>query len=181
MPPAVERGGAREDRDAGGGVAFAQVDLAMHWGVCSRRFHAGSLTGGLGASAQAGAVRLGVLQGVVAIGLEPGADCVSGGAGGSSGCERDLALRVDQGGSRQRRHTVPVLAAAEDAAQGEEWHRQGRSRSDPGGVDIGLRPKVVEAKSRIGDSEVDLIISNGHHGAVLSVQTRPSMARRPPL
>ena len=44
----------------------------------------------------------------------------------------------------------------------------------PGRVDIGLRPEVVDAKSRIGDLEVDLIIGKGHHGAVLTVVDRKS-------
>lgn len=44
----------------------------------------------------------------------------------------------------------------------------------PGRVDISLRPKVVDAKSRFGDLEVDLIIGKGHHGAVLTVVDRKS-------
>ena len=41
-------------------------------------------------------------------------------------------------------------------------------------MDISLRPKVVDAKSRIGDLEVDLIIGKGHHGAALTVVDRKS-------
>ena len=44
----------------------------------------------------------------------------------------------------------------------------------PGRVDISLRPRVVDAKSRIGDLEVDLIIGKGHHGAVVTVVDRKS-------
>ena len=44
----------------------------------------------------------------------------------------------------------------------------------PGRVDISLRPKVVDEKSRIGDLEVDLIIGKGHRGAVLTVVDRKS-------
>ena len=44
----------------------------------------------------------------------------------------------------------------------------------PGRVDIGLRPKVVDAKSRIGDLGVDLIIGRWHHGLVLTVVDRKS-------
>ena len=48
------------------------------------------------------------------------------------------------------------------------------ARLIPGRVDIGLRPKVVDAKSRIGDLQVDPIIGKGHHGAVLTVVDRKS-------
>ena len=44
----------------------------------------------------------------------------------------------------------------------------------PGRPDIGLRPPVVDEKSRCGDLEVDLIVSKGHHGAVLTVVDRKS-------
>lgn len=44
----------------------------------------------------------------------------------------------------------------------------------PRRVDIGMRPTVVEAKSRIGDLEVDLIIGKGHHGVVLTAADRKS-------
>ena len=44
----------------------------------------------------------------------------------------------------------------------------------PRRVDIGMRPTVVEAKSRIGDLEMDLIIGKRHHGVVLTVVERKS-------
>lgn len=37
-----------------------------------------------------------------------------------------------------------------------------------------MRPAMVEAKSRIGDLEVDLIVGKGHHGVVLTVVDRKS-------
>ena len=59
--------------------------------------------------------------------------------------------------------------------------RQGKRRKAkaaagliPGCTDIGLRPPVVDEKSRCGDLEVNLIISKGHHGAVLTVVARKS-------
>lgn len=44
----------------------------------------------------------------------------------------------------------------------------------PRRVDIGMRPAMVEAKSRIGDLELNLIIGKGHHGVVLTVVDRKS-------
>ena len=44
----------------------------------------------------------------------------------------------------------------------------------PGCTDIGLRPPMVDEKSRCGSLEVDLIIGKGHHGAVLTVADRKS-------
>ena len=44
----------------------------------------------------------------------------------------------------------------------------------PGHVDIGLRPVAADAKSRIGDLEVDLIIDKGHPVAMLTVVGRKS-------
>ncbi len=41
-----------------------------------------------------------------------------------------------------------------------------------------MRPAMVEAKSRIGDLEVDLIIGKGHHGVVLMVVERKSKYAR---
>ena len=41
-------------------------------------------------------------------------------------------------------------------------------------TDIGLRPPLVDEKSRCGDLEVDPIIGKGHHGAVLTVVDRKS-------
>lgn len=40
----------------------------------------------------------------------------------------------------------------------------GEAELIPRRLDIGLRPKVVNEKSRIGDLEVDLIVGMGHHG-----------------
>ena len=37
-----------------------------------------------------------------------------------------------------------------------------------------MRPAMVEAKSRIGDLEMDLIIGKRHHGVVLTVVERKS-------
>lgn len=64
------------------------------------------------AFAQTGDDRLGALQGVLAVGLEPEADRGSGEAGGLSGGERDLALRLGPGAAHQRRLDVPANSAA---------------------------------------------------------------------
>lgn len=64
------------------------------------------------AFAQTGDDRLGVLQGVLAAGLEPEADRGAREAGGLSGGERDLALRVGPGAARQRRLDVPANSPA---------------------------------------------------------------------
>jgi transposase, IS30 family len=42
----------------------------------------------------------------------------------------------------------------------------------PGRVDIDLRPAIVEAKERIGDLEIDLVIGKDHNGALLTVNDR---------
>ena len=77
-----------------------------------------------------------------------------------------MDLQVAEGGACQRRAVVP--AAARQAAQGQSEGRGGRGGLIPRRTDIGLRPPVVDEKSRCGDLEVDLIIGKGHHGAVLS-------------
>ncbi len=42
----------------------------------------------------------------------------------------------------------------------------------PGRVDIDLRPAIVEAKERVGDLEIDLVIGMDHEGALLTVNDR---------
>jgi transposase, IS30 family len=42
----------------------------------------------------------------------------------------------------------------------------------PGRVDIDLRPAIVEAKERLGDLEIDLVIGKDHDGALLTVNDR---------
>jgi IS30 family transposase len=42
----------------------------------------------------------------------------------------------------------------------------------PGRVDIDQRPAIVEAKDRIGDLEIDLVIGKDHDGALLTVNDR---------
>jgi transposase, IS30 family len=42
----------------------------------------------------------------------------------------------------------------------------------PGRVDIDLRPAIVDAKERIGDLEIDLVIGKDHDGALLTVNDR---------
>jgi transposase, IS30 family len=44
----------------------------------------------------------------------------------------------------------------------------------PGRVDIDLRPEIVEAKERLGDVEIDLVIGKDHDGALLTVNDRAS-------
>ena len=70
-------------------------------------------------AAAAAAGGLGAVRGAAEGRLEPGADRGTGEAGRRCGGERDMALRVDPGGSRERRQAVPAPAAARQAAQGE--------------------------------------------------------------
>jgi transposase, IS30 family len=42
----------------------------------------------------------------------------------------------------------------------------------PGRIDIDQRPAIVEAKERIGDLEIDLVIGKDHDGALLTVNDR---------
>ena len=44
----------------------------------------------------------------------------------------------------------------------------------PNRVDIDQRPDVVDSRSRIGDWEVDLVISKGHKGGVATLAERKS-------
>ena len=86
--------------------------------------------GDLRASAQAAAERLGTVQGALGGRLELEADRRAGGTGRVRGGERDVALRVDPGGSGERWDAVS--AAARQAARGQEGCRRGGRRADPG-------------------------------------------------
>lgn len=48
----------------------------------------------------------------------------------------------------------------------------------PRRVDIGLRPKIVELKERVGDWEVDTIVGKGHNGAIVTMVDRASKLTR---
>ena len=54
------------------------------------------------------------------------------------------------------------------------YKRKGRSGrgSIPNRVDIALRPKIVERKTRLGDWEADTIIGKAHKGAIVSLVDR---------
>ena len=51
-------------------------------------------------------------------------------------------------------------------------HSKGKRGMIVGRVDIDQRPKVVDAKDRIGDLEIDLIIGKGHQQALLTINDR---------
>jgi IS30 family transposase len=51
-------------------------------------------------------------------------------------------------------------------------HLKGKRGMIVGRVDIDQRPEIVEAKDRIGDLEIDLIIGKGHQQALLTINDR---------
>lgn len=72
-----------------------------------------------------------------------------------------MALQVGLKGSCRQRPVVPEPAAGQ-APQGEEGCRRGWHGADPGVR--GHQSAVLDAKSRIADLKVYLMIGNEHHG-----------------
>lgn len=62
--------------------------------------------------------------------------------------------------------------------QGKRYRKRGVSKDKRGQIvdriDIDLRPKIVEEKTRIGDLEIDLVIGKDHKKAILTVNDRAS-------
>lgn len=60
--------------------------------------------------------------------------------------------------------------------QGKKYRKRGQAKDRRGQiidrVDISKRPSIVEAKTRIGDLEMDLIIGKDHNGALLTINDR---------
>jgi len=60
--------------------------------------------------------------------------------------------------------------------KGRRYAKRGSSKGKRGQiigrVDIGQRPAVVEEKQRVGDLEMDLVIGQGHSGALLTISDR---------
>lgn len=60
--------------------------------------------------------------------------------------------------------------------KGKKYKKRGSLRDNrgliTGRVDIDKRPSVVEAKERIGDMEIDLVIGQNHKGALLTINDR---------
>nr|WP_228412673.1 IS30 family transposase [Chryseobacterium sp. SC28] len=62
--------------------------------------------------------------------------------------------------------------------QGRRYRKRGAAKDKRGlivgRIDIDKRPKIVEARSRFGDLEVDLIIGKNHKSAILTINDRAS-------
>ena len=62
--------------------------------------------------------------------------------------------------------------------KGRKYRKRGSVKDSRGiiknRVDISLRPKIVEEKTRIGDFEIDTIIGRNHKGAMLTINDRVS-------
>ena len=60
--------------------------------------------------------------------------------------------------------------------KGKRYRKRGELKGSRGiirdRVDIDLRPKDVEAKERIGDLEIDLVVGKDHKGALLTINDR---------
>lgn len=60
--------------------------------------------------------------------------------------------------------------------KGKRYQKRGHSKGKRGiivdRVDIDQRPEIVEAKERLGDLEIDLIIGKGHRQALLTINDR---------
>jgi transposase, IS30 family len=60
--------------------------------------------------------------------------------------------------------------------KGKKYAKRGALKGSrgqiPGRIDIDQRPAIVEAKDRIGDLEIDLVIGKDHDGALLTVNDR---------
>ena len=60
--------------------------------------------------------------------------------------------------------------------KGKRYRKRGGLKGSRGiikdRVDIELRPKVVQAKERIGDLEIDLVVGKDHKGALLTINDR---------
>jgi transposase, IS30 family len=60
--------------------------------------------------------------------------------------------------------------------KGKKYSKRGALKGTrgqiPGRVDIDLRPVIVEAKERLGDFEIDLVIGKDHDGALLTANDR---------
>lgn len=61
---------------------------------------------------------------------------------------------------------------------GKKYNRRGSGKAGrgciPNRVDISQRPKIVKAKSGLGDWELDTIIGRNHKGAIVSMVDRAS-------
>lgn len=60
--------------------------------------------------------------------------------------------------------------------QGKRYRKRGNEKDRrgiiPNRVDIDMRPKIVEEKSRVGDFEIDTIIGKNHRGALVTINDR---------
>lgn len=60
----------------------------------------------------------------------------------------------------------------------KRYRKRGAAKDRRGKItnrqDIDLRPHIVEERKRLGDIEVDLVIGNGHQGALLTINDRVS-------
>ena len=60
--------------------------------------------------------------------------------------------------------------------QGKRYRKRGAAKDNRGKIrnrqDIDGRPKIVEARERLGDLEVDLMIGSGHQGVLLTINDR---------
>jgi IS30 family transposase len=60
--------------------------------------------------------------------------------------------------------------------QGKRYRKRGSSKDKRGQIvgriDIDLRPKIVDEKTRVGDLEIDLVIGEGHKMALLTINDR---------
>lgn len=83
----------------------------------------------------------------------------------------DLLLRAQKPAAR--RASLPPLASSSQAVS-QAYGKKEYCGRIPGRVGISERPAVVDARSRVGDWEADLVIGRGHKGAIVTLAERRS-------